>query len=272
MKKKTYLHHVIATGILLMMIASCSSASYLIRGHSGKLPPFSRQHWRVDPRNGHAISSSGLELGFGYEWRVTDTILFQTPARIATYPKLAHYLANGISQFPEIAVDSIYFYNPYRRLLFATYHQVKSLKPTIEISLHNDSIPVYSKEYARIFGHIDTHVEDTGWENGPISSVYSNMRYSKKDRQFVLLQRIPYRGKNIAVFHICTSRPKKGKWWEDYPYYIFWRTDFGNTDNIEHIASYLHNARTVAVANLKLAKNNTSNKELNFVNPNIELF
>lgn len=255
MKKKNYLHQVIAMGILLMMLPSCSSSIDLSRGIGGKLPPFSKQVWHVDPYNGHAISSSGLELGFGFEWMVTDTILFQTPAQISSYPKLAHYLANGISQFPELAVDSIYFYNPYRGLLFATYHQIKPLKPTIEISLYNDSTPVYSKEYARIFGDIDTYVEDTGWENGPESSVYSNMHYSKKNRQFVLLQRIPYNGMDIAVFHICSTKPKKRKWWEDYPYYIFWNTDLGNTDNIEHIASYLHSARTVAVANLRTVQN-----------------
>ena len=254
LKKSVFYFLVIS--MTLVLLQSCTSSRGIFNRNATGLPPFSRQVWNVDPRNGNASSSSGLELGFGFDWWVTDTVLLQTGKQISAYPKFPEYLAKGLRKFPEIVVDSIYFYNLSRKLLFAEYHQAKPLKPTAEISLHDESIPVYCKEYARIFGDIDTHIEDHGWENGPEGSVYSNVRYSKKDRQFVLLQRIPYKGRNIAVFHICTTIPKKGKWWEEYPYCIFWRTDFGNTDNIDFMTDYLHDARTVAVKNLQLSQKN----------------
>ena len=252
MIQKKSIFYLLVLGLTSLLLSSCTSSRRFSKRNV--LPPFSGQVWKVDPRNGHAKSSSGLELGFGSPWMVTDTILLQTHDQIASYPKFVDYLTKGLRKFPEIVVDSIYFYNLSRGLLFVEYHQAKPLKPSAEISLYTDSIPVYSKEHARIYGIVDTHIEDKGWENGPESSVYSNIHYSKKDRQFILLQRIPYNERNIAVFHICTSIPKKGKWWEEYPYCIFWRTDFGNTDNFEAISSYLHSARTVAAENLQLSK------------------
>ncbi|MDE5997338.1 MAG: hypothetical protein K2G77_03900, partial [Muribaculaceae bacterium] len=120
-------------------------------------------------------------------------------------------------KFPEIVVDSIYFYNLSRGLLFVEYHQAKPLKPSAEISLYTDSIPVYSKEHARIYGIVDTHIEDKGWENGPESSVYSNIHYSKKDRQFILLQRIPYNERNIAFFISAPRFLRKGNGGRNIP-------------------------------------------------------
>ena len=254
-RKKSFFY-LFVISVTLVLLPGCASSRGIFNRKGTGLAPFSKQVWNVDPGNGNARSSSGLELGFGFEWWVTDTVLLQTERQISAYPKFRDYLAKGLRTFPEIVVDSIYFYNLSRRLLFVEYHQVKPLKPTTEISLHDESIPVYCKEYARIFGDIDTYMEDSRWENGPDSTVYSNVRYSKKDRQFVLLQRIPYKGRNIAVFHICTTIPKKGKWWEEYPYCIFRRTDFGNTDNIDLITYYLHDARTVAVKNLRLSQKN----------------
>ncbi|MDE6577605.1 MAG: hypothetical protein K2J82_11040 [Muribaculaceae bacterium] len=240
----------------LFLLSGCSSSQGIFKGNKSGLLPFSGEVWRINSRNGNAISTSGLELGFGCKWMVTDTTLLQTPEQISSYPKFAEFLKKGIRRFPEIMVDSILFYHLERGLLFAEYHQVKPLKPTSEISLYNDSIPVYSKDWARIFGIMYTCVNDNFWEKGPEEgTVFTNLRYSQKDKQFVLLQRIPYKGRNIAVFHICSTIPRKGKWWEEYPYCIFSQTDYGNTDNIDLISVYLNSARTVAVDNLKLSQN-----------------
>lgn len=236
-----------------LMSIICCSGLLLASCGTQRLPSFSSERWSVDGRSGDAVSTTGLELGFGFDWMVTDTTLIQSDEEMARYPKLAEFLGKGIALFPEITVDSLLLYNPERGLLFATYHQNKPLKPTAEISLYDESMAVYSKEFARIFGWMDTYIEEKGWENGPENSVYSNMHYDKKKRQFVLLQRIPYREMNIAVFHICASRPKRGAWWEEYPGGVFWNIDLGNTDNIEHISSYLNSARTVAVSNLEKA-------------------
>lgn len=225
-----------------------------------KLPLFSSQRWYVDSYSGNAISTSGLELGFGSEWMVTDTTLIQTPEQMAKYPKLSSYLAKGIAEFSEITVDSIYFYNPHRGLLFVSYHQARPLKPTAEIYLYSDTTPVYSKEYARVFGELTTYIDDDGWENGPTHSVYSNVRYKPHDKQLILLQRIPYNGKDIAIFQICTTKPPKGKWLKDYPPGTFWNTDLGNTNNIESVALFLQSSRTMAVSNLKLSLTNVRNK------------
>lgn len=224
-------------------LASCSTH---------KLPAFSNQQWHVDSYTGHAVSSKGLELAFGSEWMITDTSLMQTPGRIADFPKLSEHLAKGIAQFPEIAVDSILFYNPHRGLLFATYHQVKPLKPTSEIYLYDDTTGVYSKECARIFGNQYTSIDDSGWEDGPATSVYTNVHYRPKDKRVVLLQRLPFKDVNIAVFQILKTTPKRGKWWEDYPRGTFRHIDFGDTDNIEKIAQFLLSSRNLAVENLKL--------------------
>ncbi len=238
MKKIAPVHYIM---LLCVFLASCTAT------HT--LPPFSSQRWHVDPRSGNAVSTSGVELGFGSEWMVTDTTLMQTPAQLASYPKLPSHLAKGIAQFQEIAVDSIYFYNPHRGLLFVRYHQEKPLKPTSEIQLFDDSAQVYSREYANMFGDLTTHIEDDGWENGPSTSVYSNVRYRPGRRQLVMLQRLPG---GIAVIQICATNPRKGKWWEDYPPGTLWNIDLGDPASVEHIATFLQSSRTLAVSNLRL--------------------
>lgn len=224
-----------------MCITSCATH---------KLPEFSSQHWHIDSYSGNAISTSGMELALGSEWLLTDNSILQTSEQIAPYPDLSSHIAEAIAQFPEIKVDSILFYSPRRKLLFATYHQVKPLKPTTEIFLYDD---LSDAEYTRLFGYQNTNIDDSGWENGPSNSVYTNVHYRPKNKQIVLLQRIPYQGNNIAVFHIWTTIPRKGKWWEKYPRGTFWNINLGNTDNIESISSVLHSSRTVAVSNLRLA-------------------
>ena len=228
-----------------MCLASCSTH---------KLPAFSNQQWYVDDFSGKAISTLGLELAFGSEWMVTDTSLIQSSEHLAAFPKLTEHLANVIAQFPEIVVDSILFYNPHRRLLFTTYHQVEPLKPTSEIYLHDEASGAYSEEYARIFGNQYTSIDDSGWENGPTNSVYTNVSYRPKDKRVVLLLRIPNNNQNIAVFQIWESIPKGGKWWEMYPRGTFMNVDFGNFDNIEKISNLLHWSRNTAVENLRLSQ------------------
>ncbi len=229
---------------------------------SYQLPPFSGQRWHVDRYSGNALSTAGLELAFGSEWMVTDTSLIQTSEQVADYPKLSSHLAKGIAKFPEIAVDSVLFYNPHRGLLFVTYHQVKPLKPTSEISVYKDLTGLYSTEYAGIFGNATTHIDDSGWENGPAESVYSNVRYSLRDKRMVLLQRIPG-DPGIAVFQICVTIPKRGKWWEEYPRGTFWNIDLGNLENIEQISYFLQSSRTLAVSNLKLVLANVKSESNN---------
>lgn len=219
---------------------------------ANRLPVFSNQTWHVDHISGNAVGSSGMKFGFGSEWLIRDTTLIQTPTQMQKYHKLESYLAKVVSQFPEIAIDSIYFFNPARRLLFAACHQEKALKPTAEIKLYNDSVTYYIKDYARIFGDMTTHIEDTGWETGPVESVYTNIHYNPKDKEVVLLQRIPYNRHNIAVYHIWATIPRKGEWWNDYPRGMFSVTDLGNTDNLETISSFLQSSRTTAVSNLNL--------------------
>ena len=220
-----------------------------------RLPSFSSQQWHVDAHSGNAISTGGLEFGFGSEWMITDTTLIQTSEQMERYSKLPSYLAKGIAEFSEIEVDSIYFYNPHRGLLFASYRQVKPLKPTSEIYL-NDEGSVYSKEYAHLFGALNTYIEDDGWENGPANTVYVNVRYTPRAKRLVLLHRIPYRGNNLAIFHICATNARKGKWWEGYPPGTFWNIDLGDAANIECIAAFLHSSRSEAVANLRLGMDN----------------
>lgn len=240
--------HAIIFVCALCLVAALTSCT------TSKLPLYSNHTWRVDSISGNAVSSAGMELAFGSDWLIRDTTLIQTTSQMGEYPKMESYLAKVISQFPEISIDSIYFYNPARGLLFASCHQNKPLKPTAEIRLYNDTTASYSSEYHRIFGNMTTYIDDTGWEDGPEESVYTNLHYSPKKKEVVLLQRIPYRGQYVAVFHIRSTKPQKGKWWEDYPRGMFWGIDLGNTDNLETISTFLHSSRTTAVSNLNLAQ------------------
>ena len=109
------------------------------------------------------------------------------------------------------------------------------------------------KDYARIFGDMTTDIDDTGWETDPVESVYTNLHYNPKGKEVVLLQRIPFKGHNIAVYHIWATIPTKGKWWIDYPRGMFRTTDLGNIDNLETMSLFLQSSRTTAVSNLNLA-------------------
>ena len=79
MRKIAPVHYIM---LLCVFLASCTAT------HT--LPPFSSQRWHVDPRSGNAVSTSGVELGFGSEWMVTDTTLMQTPA-VLVYPSSITY-------------------------------------------------------------------------------------------------------------------------------------------------------------------------------------
>ncbi len=227
---------------LAITLASCSKNT---------LPAFSRQHWHVDSYSGNAVSTpAGIEVAFGSEWMITDTTLIQTSDALVAYPKLEEFLARGIAEFPEIAVDSVLFYNPHRGLLFTAYHQLKPLKPTSEIYLYDDTMGSYRPEFARMFGIQYTSIDDDGWENGPTHSVYTNVRFTPRRRRMVMLQRFP--GTNIAVFKIFATIPKKGKWWEEYPRGTFTNIDLNDPDNIERIAPMIQSTRSLAVDNLKI--------------------
>lgn len=206
----------------------------LVSCTSHRLPAFSGQAWHVDSYTGNAVSTDGLEFAFGSEWMVTDTTLIQSAEQLAKYPKLESFLSKGIAQFPEIVVDSIYFYNPHRGLLFAEYHQAKPLEPNSEILLYDGSVQVYNEDYSRIFGVYYTMFDPSGWENGPKNSAYSNVYYKQKKNYLVHLLRIPYSGHNIAIFQIH---------------------DYGKRANLDGIATYLHSSRNTAVENLRISTN-----------------
>ena len=88
------------------------------------------------------------------------------------------------------------------------------------------------------------------------NTVYVNVRYTPRAKRLVLLHRIPSRGNNLAIFHICATNAREGKWWEGYPPGTFWNIDLGDADNIECIAAFLHSSRSEAVANLRLGMDN----------------
>ncbi len=232
----------------IMLVSVCLTSCT-----SPHLPAFSTQTWHVDAYTGNAVSSAGLEVAFGAEWMITDTTLIQTSARMADFPKLADFLAAGIAQFPEIAVDSVLFYNPHRGLLFATYHQLRPLKPATEICLYDEPGGAYSPEFAKLFGRQYTHMDDSGWENGPENSVYTNAHYRPAKKQIVSLQRIPFRDCNIAVFQIWATGAKGSGHPGDYPPGTFWNIDLGDTDNIEIVSAALQASRNLAVENLKIS-------------------
>lgn len=234
--------------VLGLALTSCASRT---------LPSFSNQYWHVDAHSGHAVSSKGLELAFGGDWMVTDTTLMQNRTQISAFPKLENSLAKGLASFPEIGVDSLLFYNPHRGLLFFTYHLLKPLKPSSEIYLYDPETSAYSKEYARIFGRQYTAFDESGWENGPVHSVFTNVHYSPKAGRLVLLQRLPpMTGQNIAVLQIIQSIPSKGEWWKDFPRGFFTNKDLRKPDNIEGIGAFLHSSRNLAVENLRLLSGN----------------
>ena len=235
---------------LLIAIGALS----LVSCSTHKLPAFSNQQWHVDAYSGNVVGTSGLELAFGNEWMIRDTTLFQSLSQIEDFHKLSGHLSNGIARFPEIKVDSILFYQPDRRLLFTTYHQVKPLKPTSEIYLYDETSGAYSTEYTRIFGKQYTSIDDSGWENGPTNSAYTNVCYDPQNKRIVLLQRFPYKDQNIAIFQIWETIPKGGKWWEDYPRGTFLNVDLGNSNNIETISNLLQWSRNTVVENLRLSK------------------
>ncbi len=257
MKKLLYLFFFIP----FIGLLSCKTAYHL--------PSFSSQRWHVDSYSGNAVSTSGLEFGFGSEWMLTDTTLIQTPEQMNEYSKLEPYLAKALSEFKEITVDSIYFYNPHRGLLFVEYHQEKPLMPTSEIMLCKDLSGVYSPEFTRLFGiQVPYDKEDGGWESGgPSKSVYSNVRFKPKKKELILLQRIPYRGKNIAVLQIHKTNEKKGKWWEEYPRGTFSSTDFGDLNNIGTISHILQSSRTCAVVNLTLGSVDSIHEKASATHP-----
>lgn len=79
---------------LALSLASCTIQ---------RLPPFSSMSWHIDSYSGNAKSDTGLEFGFGCEWMITDTALIQTSEQIASFPKLAEYLTQGIRQFRRLS-------------------------------------------------------------------------------------------------------------------------------------------------------------------------
>ncbi len=237
---KTFTLIIIAAALGL---ASCSSP---------RLPMFSTQKWHVDSYSGHAVNTAGQELAFGCEWWIADTALIQTREQLAVYPKLEGFLAKNIAQFPEIEVDSILFFNPARGLLFVNYHPVKSLRPTAETYLYDESGSVYSEEYARLFGMRYRYVDESGWEDVPTKSVYTNIKFLPGKRQLILLHRLPSKKGNIAVFNFMVTKPGRGKWWEEYPRGTFTTVDLKNPEGLYSISHFIHSSGNLAVENMKV--------------------
>lgn len=230
--------------------------------HSAKLLTFSGRTWRMSGIN-HAVSNDGMELSFGSPWLLTNMdMLIQSEEEIEAYPEMKVHLRKAFSLYPEIEVDSIYFYNPARKLVFASYHQRKPLKPITELceapeEKDLDGKNTYEKMkpyYDEVFGRTYAWSDIDGWQKGPTQSVYFNLRKNKRDKLMVQLQRLPYNDGSLAIFSILQTEPKKYHS-ENFPMNPYWKYDINELETIELISFWLHGSQTYAIDNLRLGKN-----------------
>lgn len=179
---------------ILFIISGCSS--------SRKVVPFADNEWKINGET-HYVYNKDLSYVFdsGNEWLNKDVApLIGTEVGINRYPKLRNYLNDVLSDV-RLDIDSILLYLPTEQTVFVTYSMddQKLEPPTITEFNINVEDPLKST-YGTFHNLLGAEkLKSDG------SQMLTNMFYNDKHKRYVVVNRLRYGDRPIAMITILES-------------------------------------------------------------------
>lgn len=220
--------------IVLMALALPSCAGM-------KQIPFSSNHWRVNHATGH-IENSNAYYSFSLSPDVVDPQLpiIASEEEAADYKKLRTYL-DKICAHLRVDCDSILFYAPTQRVMLVGISERSPWKPgSISVNLQDD------RPYTAWVREEDT--ED--WKRKP-DEIFTNILLDKKAKQLLIVDRLNYKKRSLAVIHIIQTQTPQFKRMGLPASSGTW-VDVTDPARLEPIAHWIEGRRKMAMDNYKL--------------------
>lgn len=222
---------------------------FILTGCAGvKNVPFSSDEWKVHPTSGYIENSdSTCSFNLCSDKVECELLLIDSETDALGYKGLKPYL-NKICSHLEVNCDSILLYAPTKGLLFVEISENTPWKPRSQsANLSTD------KPYTAWIR--DNDVED--WNRKP-NEIYTNVVLDYRAKQLLVIDRITYDERNIAIIHIIQTETQKFKRM-GLPLWSGTWVDVTDPTCLEPISNWIEGHRKVALENYRRGQMRDSN-------------
>ncbi len=202
--------------------------------------PFSSHNWHINPISGN-IESTDTTYSFTLCSDVVETELplIGNDKEAQPYKGLKEYL-NTICSHLEVKCDSILFYAPTKGLLAVGITEDKIWKP------RSQSGNVLTEHPYTLWVR-DNDMED--WNRKP-DEIYTNVILVKSEKQLLIIDRLNYDDRALAIIHIIQTETKKFRS-IGLPLWSGTWADVTDPSCLEPISNWIEGHRKVAFENYR---------------------
>lgn len=224
---------------LSLILTSCAGV---------KNVPFSSNEWRVHPISGYVENSdSTCSFNLCSDKVECELLLIDSDRDALGYKGLKSYL-NKICSHLEVNCDSILLYAPTKGLLFVEISENTPWKPRSQSANLSNEKPYTA--WVR-----DDDVED--WNRKP-DEIYTNVILDKRAKQLLVIDRITYEDKDLAIIHIIQTETQKFRRM-GLPLWSGTWADVTDPTCLEPISNWIEGHRKVALENYRRGKMRDAN-------------
>lgn len=222
-----------------LICAAALAAAGLFSCKTDKGLAFAGRDWHVDDTTGEVVGGDGLRFAAGGH-PAADTEIIGDNRAAEAHKGLDSYLRSICGSF-DIAIDTILFYMPEQGLLCATYSEAASpLKPlSVTTPIYDDGRPFTAW----------VRPDDTERWDRKDNEMYTNIALRKRGKQLMRLDRLSYRGRDIALIHIFQQGTKKFREMEFSEDASHW-ADPSSLSSLEIAGDFLDRGRKTSFTNL----------------------
>ncbi len=215
--------------------------SLILTGCAGvKNVPFSSDVWRVHPTSGYIENSdSTCSFNLCSDKVECELLLIDSDTDALGYKGLKPYL-NKICSHLEVNCDSILLYAPTKGLLFVEISENTPWKPRSQSANLSSEKPYTA--WVR-----DDDVED--W-NRKSDEIYTNVILDKRAKQLLVIDRITYDERDLAIIHIIQTETQKFRRM-GLPLWSGTWADVTEPTCLEPISNWIEGHRKVALENYR---------------------
>lgn len=226
-----------------------AALSLILTGCAGvRNIPFTSDEWRVHPISGYVENiDSTYSFSICSDMNESELLLIDSDTDALGYKGVKPYL-NKICSHLEVVCDSIVLYAPTKGLLIVEISENTPWKPRSQ-SAYLSSEKSYT-EWVR-----DDDVED--W-NRKSDEIYTNVILDKRAKQLLIIDRLTYDEKDLAIIHIIQTETPKFKRM-GLPLWSGTWADVTDPTCLEPISNWIEGHRKLALENYRRGQMHKSN-------------
>lgn len=223
--------------------------SFILTGCAGvKNVPFSSDEWRVHRMYGYVENiDSTYSFTLCSDVNEGELPIICNDTNALKYKGLKPYL-NKICSHLEVNCDSILLYAPTKGLLFVKISENTMWKPRSQSANLSTERPYTA--WVR-----DDDVED--WNRKP-DEIYTNVILDKRAKQLLVIDRLTYEDKDLAIIHIIQTETQKFRRM-GLPLWSGTWADVTDPTCLEPISNWIEGHRKVALENYRRGKMRDAN-------------